>query len=69
MQEFNEVTFRMEVDQNEVKKAIKELEDRVETNTIRNGLMALYTALLCSDVIYVPESQLDRFIRFCKRKK
>ena len=67
MTEFNEVTFRMNVDHAAVEKAISELEQRIETNTVREGLLNVYTALLCSDVIYVPESQLHRFLPFCKR--
>lgn len=69
MTEFNEVTFRMTVDHAAVNKAIHELEEKVETSTVREGLLTTYLALLCSDVIYVPESQLHRFLPFCKREK
>lgn len=69
MTEFNEVTFRMTVDHDAVNKAIQELEEKVETSTVRAGLLTAYLGLLCSDVIYVPESQLDRFLPFCKRAK
>lgn len=67
MTEFNEVTFRMSVNHDAVKEAIKELEEKVESSTVRQGLLALYGALLCSDVIYVPESQVERFLPFCKK--
>lgn len=67
MTEFNEVTFRMAVDHEAVKAELKQLEDRVESSTVRQGLIAMYGALLCSDVIYVPASQVERFLPFCKR--
>ena len=66
MTERNEVTFRMEVNHDAVKAAIKDLESRPESRLIREGLMLVYSALLCSDVIYVPESQLMKYIPFCK---
>ena len=68
MREREEVTFRMEVDHFAVRRALQELENRTETSVVREGLLTVYTALLCSDVVYVPESKLAVYLPFCKRR-
>lgn len=67
MPDNTEVVFRMSVNHKAVKRAMRELENKVEASTVRNGLLTLYGALLCSDLVYVPEAQLERFLPFCKK--
>ena len=66
MNSTNEVVFRLVVNHEAVEKALEELENKAETKFIRDAEILVLQALLCSDVIYVPMSQLSMYIRYGK---
>lgn len=65
----NEAIFMMQVDHKKVKKQLKELLARPESKTVREAGILFYHSLLCCEIVYVPESQLTRFVDLCKRVK
>lgn len=63
----NVVVFRMAVNHAKVQESIEELEnDDYITPLDREARMLRLLALDCSDVIYVPETELSRYIYYCK---
>lgn len=66
MNSTNEVVFRLVVNHEAVEKALEELENKAETKFIRDAEILVLQALLCSDVIYVPMSQLSMYIKYGK---
>lgn len=66
MNSTNEVVFRLVVNHEAVEKALEELENKAETKFIRDAEILTLQALLCSDVIYVPMSQLSMYIKYGK---
>ena len=61
------VVFEMVVDHKAVKKALKELDNKIDTKFIIEGNRSVLMALLCSECIYVPENKVDLYIKYCKR--
>ena len=61
------VVFKMVVDHKAVKKALKELDNKIDTKFIIEGNRSVLMALLCSECIYVPENKVDLYIKYCKR--
>lgn len=61
------VVFKMVVDHKAVKKALKELDNKIDTKFIIEGTRSVLMALLCSECIYVPENKVDLYIKYCKR--
>lgn len=67
MQQSDAVVFRMVVDHAKVRESLEELEnDDGITPLDREARMLGLRALECSDVIYVPETELSRYIDYCK---
>ena len=62
----NEVVFRLVVNHEAVEKDLEELEHKAETKYVRDASILMLQALLCSDVIYVPMSQLSMYIKYGK---
>ena len=61
------VVFKMVVDHKAVKKALKELDNKIDAKFIIEGNRSVLMALLCSECIYVPENKVDLYIKYCKR--
>lgn len=61
------VVFKMVVDHKAVKKALKELDNKIDTKFIIEVNRSVLMALLCSECIYVPENKVDLYIKYCKR--
>ena len=61
-----EIIFTLRVNHDAVQKALEEVENTPESKMIRDAKILFYLALLCSDTVSVPESQLERVIDFCK---
>jgi hypothetical protein len=67
MIEDREVVFKLKIDHDKVrKKYAKYLESPEKSELLDEQQVLLFNALLCCTFVYVPESNLSRFIEYGK---
>lgn len=66
-QQDQEVVFKMKVNYADVEKEYQKVLETPQSNLIRMSTLKILTALLCSEYVYVPESQLERYLPYCRK--